>query len=516
MVVRIAPNWMWGAAAEQRRAGGAGQCRVGVTQGWLVRGGRSGWNVPVMASTPFVRRLGRLVVGLLVAASLHAADGPPAPGLDLPKPDRPPKVVKQEPPVYPANLRMAGVVGQVKVAFIVDAQGRVIEAHPASSNNPWFERPAIEAVKRWKFEPAQKNGKPVNARMMVPIYFNLEGGRNTEGYWRVPALREPEKLPPALRWTKAPEPVSTTFPLYPFEALRDKKKGHTKIRFLIGPDGRVMQSQLLEASEPEFGYAALAMIDRWQFKPAKLADGSPGQALLGIEHDFTPSGRGDVPVPDGMREVLRLVTSKPEQIVAWNELDRKPRPYWQHAPVYPTALRQKGETGSALIEFYVDEEGDAQLPRIVEATAPEFGYAAALAVATWRFEPPLKNGKPVVAKVQIPLTFSLKDPVAPKPAPAANPEAAATETPPKLVRSVAPRYPREHLRNEVSGAAVVGLTVDEKGAVSNVHVVSESHPGFGAAAVEAVKQWQFEPAREGGQPVARTFEREVQFNVKGR
>jgi hypothetical protein len=34
------------------------------------------------------------------------------------------------------------------------------------------------------------------------------------------------------------------------------------------------------------------------------------------------------------------------------------------------------------------------LPRIVSASAPEFGYAAAQAVATWRFTRPERKGKP--------------------------------------------------------------------------------------------------------------------------
>jgi len=47
----------------------------------------------------------------------------------------------------------------------------------------------------------------------------------------------------------------------------------------------------------------------------------------------------------------------------------------------------------------------------VSATAPEFGYAAAQAVATWRYEPPLLDGKPVIARVQIPVSFTVHDSV---------------------------------------------------------------------------------------------------------
>ena len=76
-------------------------------------------------------------------------------------------------------------------------------------------------------------------------------------------------------------------------------------------------------------------------------------------------------------------------------------------PLTYTVDRSKAD-GNGLSEFLIDENGDAQLPRIISASAPEFGYAAAQAVATWRFDSPLKAGKKVVTKVRIPVKFTLK------------------------------------------------------------------------------------------------------------
>lgn len=61
--------------------------------------------------------------------------------------------------------------------------------------------------------------------------------------------------------------------------------------------------------------------------------------------------------------------------------------------------------GEALIETFIDEFGYTQLPRIISASDPAFGYAACQAIAGWQFEPPLKDGKPVVVKVRIPVEF---------------------------------------------------------------------------------------------------------------
>jgi TonB family protein len=363
-----------------------------------------------MTLTPLFHRSAGFVLALVAMMSVLVAQDAPRKegGDDFPRADHPPKAIKRVAPRYPRNMSRAGLIGQVKVAFVIDETGQVESAHALSSNNPWFERPAIDAVKQWKFEPATKAGQPVKTRTIQLIEFKLDNIK-PQNFWRVPPLTEAEKLPPEFRWHKAPEPVTTVFPLYPFEALRAKQKGRTHIRFMVGPDGRIAAATVLEASAPEFGQAALAMVDRWRFKPARLADGSPACAMLSIEHEFTPNGTGDVPVTDEALAILRRLEKNPDSIVGWTELDRAPKPVWQHAPVYPTALREKGEAGNAQIEFFVDENGDAQLPRIVEASAPEFGYAAAQAVATWRFEPPLKDGKPVCSRVRVPLVFTLKD-----------------------------------------------------------------------------------------------------------
>lgn len=149
------------------------------------------------------------------------------------------------------------------------------------------------------------------------------------------------------------------------------------------------------------------MIDTWEFTPPAKKDGTPCLALIAIDHKFKPSGDGDVPVTHEAREILRLLEKSPANIATLAELDRIPKALSRRQPVYPTALEKAGQAGQAMIEFFIDRNGDAQLPRIVSSSAPEFGYAAVQAVATWRFEPALKDGKIVVARAQIPMEFKL-------------------------------------------------------------------------------------------------------------
>lgn len=341
----------------------------------------------------------------LAAAPLPAQDAG-AKAADFPKFDVPPKVIKREEPEYPYNQSRAGLIGEVKIEFVIDVEGRVRNPFVVESNNPSFERPALDAVLKWKFEPARKEGHVVNTLAQQLLVFELDHGEG-DVPWRISKSKNQSELPPELRWDTAPVPVSTAFPVYPFEALKAEVKGKTQLRFVIGPNGTVVKAKVIQAPTPEMGLAVLAMIDVWRFTPAKKKDGTLAFATVSIEHEFNPYGRGDVPVTYAARDLLRLLAKHPEKIIAANQLDRPLKPVSRRPPVYPLALEATGQTGEAMIEILIDEAGDAQLPRIVSCSAPEFGYAAVQAVATWRFEPPKKNSKAVVTRVRVPLEFAL-------------------------------------------------------------------------------------------------------------
>jgi len=360
----------------------------------------------------FLRPLIRLL-SLSLLATLLSAGEEPAAVHELKDGGVPPKAIKREAPEYPYNMRRAGLAGRVVVEFIIDKQGVVRNPIVIGSNNPWFERPAIEAILKWKFTPAEVGGAKVNIRANQILEFSMDDASGGgAGLWFVSRLKNPGELPPELRWDVAPQPVSTAFPVYPFTALQAGQSGWTEIKFIVGPGSKITASQLLQASNPEMGLAALAMIDTWEFTPPKKKNGTPCFAALSMKHEFKAHGSGDAPIPDEAKQILRMLEKKPEGIANLSELDRTPKPLSRRPPIYPTKLRQAGQAGQVMIEFFIDRNGDAQLPHIISNTEPEFGYAAAQAVATWRFEPPLKAGKPVVARVRIPLEFTQIKPAA--------------------------------------------------------------------------------------------------------
>lgn len=92
---------------------------------------------------------------------------------DLP-PARQPIAVTQSRPVYPMDLRMLGLGGEVLVDFIVNRDGGVDNARVVRSTMPGFDVAAVASVQRWRFKPGVKEGRRVNTHMQVPIVFTLE------------------------------------------------------------------------------------------------------------------------------------------------------------------------------------------------------------------------------------------------------------------------------------------------------------------------------------------------------
>jgi protein TonB len=90
--------------------------------------------------------------------------------------DRMPVAVKRVKPVYPMDARRRGISGQVTLRLYVDAEGGVREVQVQAADPAGiFEEKAVEAARKWKFEPAVFKGAPVGVWMTLPVRFVLDG-----------------------------------------------------------------------------------------------------------------------------------------------------------------------------------------------------------------------------------------------------------------------------------------------------------------------------------------------------
>lgn len=87
------------------------------------------------------------------------------------------------------------------------------------------------------------------------------------------------------------------------------------------------------------------------------------------------------------------------------------------------------------------------------------------------------------------------------------------DTKPKPIQRVPPKYPRELAKRGISGTVRIEFTVDKNGRVVSPRVVSSDNRQFNDAAMDALRQWRFEPGQRGGQKVAFKMEQPIRFEA---
>ncbi len=85
--------------------------------------------------------------------------------------------------------------------------------------------------------------------------------------------------------------------------------------------------------------------------------------------------------------------------------------------------------------------------------------------------------------------------------------------PPRLMKSVQPVYPEEARKARTQGAVILNVRTDKKGNISEVMVLKSVDEALSRAAVEAVKQWKYEPFIKDGQAKEVVFTVTVMFKL---
>ena len=120
------------------------------------------------ASCRYLRTLGALLVAPLLLGVALAEDAPKkvskAEGMNA--------VTNKVPPEYPAIAKQLKIEGSVELEAVITESG-IVEKVNIVSGNPVLTRPAVDAVKKWKFAPFTADGKTVKALVPVSLSFHM-------------------------------------------------------------------------------------------------------------------------------------------------------------------------------------------------------------------------------------------------------------------------------------------------------------------------------------------------------
>ena len=104
------------------------------------------------------------------AANVNASNPGPAKRMTISSGVAQNMLVQATPPIYPPIAKSAGVSGMVELKIIISKTGSVDEVHVVSGP-AMLQEAAVDAVKTWRYQPYQLNGKPVEVETTVNVAF---------------------------------------------------------------------------------------------------------------------------------------------------------------------------------------------------------------------------------------------------------------------------------------------------------------------------------------------------------
>jgi TonB family protein len=199
--------------------------------------------------------------------------------------------------------------------------------------------------------------------------------------------------------------------------------------------------------------------------------------------------------------------------VRCSELVPPPRLIKSVDAVYPELARQAKVEGIVDLDIRTDTTGRVRDVRVLRSV-PLLDQAAVDAVRQWVFEPVNVEGAAVDAIITVGIGFSLKS------SPFGSVSTAwlfpgdrivtgavkieGQIPPPKCIKSVPPAYPEIARQAKTEGLVILAIRTDERGRVEAVKVI-RSIPLLDQSAVDAIRQWVYEPLVIKGKPRKAAF-----------
>ncbi len=179
--------------------------------------------------------------------------------------------------------------------------------------------------------------------------------------------------------------------------------GEARVVICVDASGRLTDLLVSGYTDKAFADEAVRALRQWTYTPASR-NGEPIGVRLELRFDFSAPGRVVSMMAMEAADVLVrsfVPTTMVTRICQPGELDRPVAAVQTVEPPHPGLVPgAPTQTGSTVIDFYVDENGQARMPVVVRATHEDYAQAAVSALNQWRFAPPTRHGQPVAVRVQ--------------------------------------------------------------------------------------------------------------------
>ncbi len=187
-------------------------------------------------------------------------------------------------PTHPEELYQQGIEGHATIVITVDTFGSVIDPMVDTASHEEFGLAAMLAASEWIFEPATKNGVPIEIKAKLPFVFSI----TFEHMLNVEMEREvfkklDTKITPSSELDKPPLPtfVPAFVDFYPQQFRDTGKSASISIEFIIAPDGMIHNPRIISISTEGFEEAAIRAVSHMKYKPI-LVKGDPAYVSMAM------------------------------------------------------------------------------------------------------------------------------------------------------------------------------------------------------------------------------------------
>lgn len=127
----------------------------------------------VMSTSVAARAVTLAPSELLASAVGRVSEGTGTAPLDATEVSVPARLLARAPVVYPPEARAQEIETDVRVEIVIDAVGRVVAARTLAKAGYNLDEAAVQAIRRYRFSPAKKDGRAVSVRMRWTVQFRL-------------------------------------------------------------------------------------------------------------------------------------------------------------------------------------------------------------------------------------------------------------------------------------------------------------------------------------------------------
>jgi len=315
----------------------------------------------------------------------------------------------------------------------------------------------------------------------------------------------------------APKLIKMVNPVYPEIARTAQIEGVVVLSATADAQGRVVAVKVLR-SVPLLDQAAVDAVKQWVYEPMKVK-GQTKPVVFTVTVAFKlddkkkkTTGAGPGQTEEGAAEDVVRATGdiKPPKLLKVVN------------PVYPEIARQSQVEGVVIIEATTDPSGRVAKAKVLRSI-PLLDQAAVDAVKQWVYEPIKVQGQPKGIIFTVTVAFRLKDKADKGKVVSLSVDdeefakgAVKVEgeiKPPKLIKEVMPVYPLAARQAHMTGVVILAVRINVEGKVKAVKILI-SIPKLDQAAIDAVRQWKYEPLLINGKPVEAVFTVTVRFVLK--